>query len=103
MSGVRKWSDYVVRESQLFVKTAGFPPRVNTCRARTPGVAFLGDLSVHAILVVVVTDPFLPPNRDSPMEKRRVSIVGGEMNICTRTGTMYTPLPSRGYLLDPSS
>ena len=78
MSGVGKWSDYV-GDPQLFVKTAGFPPRVNARRARTFGVAFLGDLSVHDILVVVVTDPFLPPNHDDPMEKkRRVSVVGEE-------------------------
>jgi hypothetical protein len=74
---VGKWSDYV-GDSKLFVKTAGFSPGVNARRARTIGVAFLGDLSVRDILVVEATDPFLPPGHDSQIEKRRVSVVSGE-------------------------
>ena len=68
----------MVWDSQLLVKTAGFPPTVNAGRARTFGVAFLEGLSAHDILVVVFTDPFLPPNHDGPIEERGVSTVGEE-------------------------
>ena len=106
MSGVRKWVDYVVGNPQLFVKTTGCPPGIGARRARTFGVAFLESLSVQVTLVAMVTDPFLPPNRDRSREEKRgesVSLVRRDGYMRKRTDRMCMLLPCLEYHLAPSS